>query len=79
MDIFDDLRGDDSSSSGDEFDFEFTGEEIPVGRVIGEDEPVDDGRLFGMTASERAFISAMIFFNVLVLGIGLLLATGRIG
>jgi hypothetical protein len=33
----------------------------------------------GMSARERMFLAIMFFFNVLILGIGLLLATGRLG
>jgi hypothetical protein len=39
-----------------------------------------DSRLFlGMTPVERMFISIFLFMNVTVLGLALLLATGRIG
>jgi hypothetical protein len=37
-----------------------------------------DGRMFGMTAVERMFLSIFLFMNVLVLGLALLLATKRI-
>lgn len=37
------------------------------------------GPFLGMSAQERMFLSIMLFGNVLVLGIGLLLATGRLG
>ncbi len=43
------------------------------------DTPVrDEPRFLGMTAVERMFISIFLFLNVLILGLGLLLATGRI-
>jgi hypothetical protein len=43
------------------------------------DVPVrDEKRFLGMTAIERMFISIFIFLNIVVIGIGLLLATGRI-
>jgi hypothetical protein len=43
------------------------------------DAPVrEERRVFGMTAVERMFISIFIFLNVVVLGVGLLLATERI-
>jgi hypothetical protein len=52
-----------------------------------DDEPANYGteltgekRLFlGMTPIERMFISMFLFMNVAVLGIAILLATGRIG
>jgi len=37
-----------------------------------------DGRFLGMTAVERMFLSIFLFMNVLVLGLAMLLATGRI-
>jgi hypothetical protein len=54
-----------------------------VGQVIGEEDDFadtggsGDGRILGMNAGERAFISVMLFLNVVVLGFGLLMATGR--
>ncbi len=70
--MLDDLR---RSGEDDEFSF-------------GEDEDFDYGtdvregeqKLFlGMTPLERMFISMFLFMNVAVLGIALLLATGRLG
>lgn len=52
-----------------------------------EDEPVDlyevpepprQRRFLGMTAGERAFLSVVVFLNVLILGAAILIATGRI-
>lgn len=37
----------------------------------------DDGKLLGMNAGERAFVSVLLFFSVVLVGVGLLLATGR--
>ena len=82
MDLRDELYDDDDNDFGD-FDSD---DDLPVqlGRVIGEDDDFastgsrGDGRILGMTAAERAFLSAMVFLNVLVLGVGLLMATGRI-
>lgn len=70
--MLDDLR-----RSGEDDDFSF-----------GEDEEFDyasdaretEQKLFlGMTPIERMFISMFLFMNVAVLGIALLLATGRLG
>jgi len=86
-DLFDDLRDlddDPSSGGGDEFDFDLDSDDgMAVGHVIGEEDELggtgsSDMELLGMSAGERAFLSMMLFFNVLVLGIGLLIATGRI-
>jgi hypothetical protein len=38
-----------------------------------------DSLFLGMTPIERMFISIFLFMNVAVLGVALLLATGRIG
>ena len=35
-------------------------------------------KFLGMTAGERAFLSAMVFFIVLVFGVAILAVTGRI-
>jgi hypothetical protein len=75
-----DIRFDDDANF-DESDFEEQAGKgsLPAGIVI-EDEPQaqGDGKFLGMTAGERAFLSVMLFLNVLVLGAGLLIATGRI-
>jgi hypothetical protein len=56
----------------DEFDFD----EDSAGFI---DAPArEPKRILGMTAVERMFISIFLFLNILVVGIGLLLATGRI-
>lgn len=39
----------------------------------------DDPLFLGMTAAQRAVVSGLIFFVVLILGILLLAATGRLG
>lgn len=49
-----------------------------------EDEFSDDTRantepFLGMTPIERMFVSMFLFMNVAVLGIAILLATGRVG
>jgi hypothetical protein len=84
MDL-DDLRNlnDDDRSSGkmsfddiaDDDDFE--------GMAIDEEgnavASASNGPFLGMNARERMFLAIMLFGNVLVLGIGFLLATKRIG
>jgi hypothetical protein len=85
MDDFDDLRNltEDDRSSGrisfDELsaDDEFEGMAIDDGSDF--DSTSSSGPFLGMSARERMFLSIMLFGNVLVLGIGLLLATGRMG
>lgn len=70
---FDDLRRtiDDDEYSGFEDDDEV---------LVTETSDSGRGALFlGMTPVERMFISIFLFMNVAVLGIALLLATGRIG
>ncbi|MFW5691611.1 MAG: hypothetical protein ACOCXZ_03830 [Chloroflexota bacterium] len=70
MSDIDDIRG----LTGEEDDFWNDEDEI-VGTEVSSQK-----RLFlGMTPLERMFISMFLFMNVAVLGIALLLATGRIG
>jgi hypothetical protein len=65
---FDDLRR--STLDDSDFDEDDSPVEVPSSRQ----------ELFlGMTALERMFISMFLFMNVAVLGIALLLATGRMG
>lgn len=72
---FDDLRrlADDEEAAEEELDEDF----FSSTRVI--DESGGDSLFLGMTAVERMFISIFLFMNVAVLGVALLLATGRIG
>lgn len=70
MGNFDDLR---RSTQEDFDDYDFDEEES------ANVAPVAQQRFLGMTALERMFISMFFFMNVAVLGIALLLATGRIG
>lgn len=74
MSNLDDLRRfteDDVEDDEPEIDFDNT-------TVINDSKRGD--RLFlGMTPIERMFIAIFFFMNVAVLGIALLLATGRIG
>ena len=77
----DDDFGLDDNDGGFNFDTGDGQAPVRMGRVIGDDDDFSgtggDGRFLGMTAGERAFISVMLFLNVVVLGIGLLMATGR--
>lgn len=41
-------------------------------------EPPKDPKFLGLTAGERAFLAVVMFFNVLIIGIGLLIVTGRL-
>jgi hypothetical protein len=69
----DDLRGlteeDDDLLTADDDEDAFAAE-------AGEER---DSLFLGMTPIERMFISIFLFMNVAVLGVALLLATGRIG
>lgn len=70
--MLDDLRRageDDDFSFGEDDDYDY-----------GNDVRESEQKLFlGMTPLERMFISMFLFMNVAVLGIALLLATGRLG
>ncbi|MCS6835189.1 MAG: hypothetical protein NZ750_04130 [Anaerolineae bacterium] len=58
-----------------------------AGSIVIEDDE-DDGSaassgrqrrsLFGLSPMERAFLAVMLFLNVLILGAGILIVTGRI-
>jgi hypothetical protein len=65
---FDDLR----RSTEDDFDFDDDDGGVDT-------SPAQPQLFLGMTPLERMFISMFLFMNVAVLGIALLLATGRIG
>jgi hypothetical protein len=43
-----------------------------------EELPAPERHFLGMTAVERMFLSIFFFMNVLVIGVALLLATGRL-
>jgi hypothetical protein len=84
MDL-DDLRNlnDDDSSSG-RMSFDDIGDDDEFeGMAIDEEgnavARTPSGPFLGMNARERMFLSIMLFGNILVLGIGFLLATKRIG
>lgn len=76
-DLRDDLFTNEDTVS--EFDDLFGGDEAS-GQVIGGQSASSSrsGKFLGMTAGERALVSVLLFFAVLILGIALLLATGRI-
>ncbi len=64
----DELRSSTSQPAPDEFDVDaFDFGEIP-----------EERHFLGMSAVERMFLSIFLFMNVVVLGIALLLATGRL-
>lgn len=71
---FDDLRDLRESTGEDEDDY------LPFGEEEESAAVVERSSLFlGMTAIERMFLSIFLFMNVTVIGLALLLATGRIG
>lgn len=74
MSDMDDLR---SLTQDDEFVLD--DEQLPfeLGTEIDQRQRAQ-GRFLGLTAPQRAFLAFMIFLNVLVLGVGLLVATGRL-
>ncbi|GAB4509651.1 MAG: hypothetical protein OHK0046_05020 [Anaerolineae bacterium] len=72
---FDDLRGLTDEDDDDSFSFD----DIPDDNVLPSAEAGRSKRFLGMTALERMLLSIFLFMNVLVLGVALLLATGRIG
>jgi hypothetical protein len=68
------MLGEVEEPAGDDGDFP-----VEMGQAI-DDRPVRarDGKVFGLGAGERAFVSVVIFLIVVIFGIALLLATGRI-
>jgi len=71
--MLDDLR----SSLDDDLGFEDELDE--EADALADDDSGEQSRFLGMTAGERAFLSVMMFLNVLILGVAVLVATGRIG
>jgi hypothetical protein len=75
--MLDDLRRSTSDDDGLYDDLEEGADD-----ELSSDEPSTrrggDGRMWGMTAVERMFLSIFLFMNVFVLGMALLLATKRI-
>lgn len=70
--MLDDLR-----RSAVEADFDFDSEDNEI--VLQEDQETKVTKLFlGMTAVERMFLSIFLFMNVFIIGLALLLATGRL-
>jgi hypothetical protein len=68
--MLDDLRksaGEGSYQDADEFAY-----------PVVEEEAVGERKFLGMTAVERMFLSIFIFLNVVVIGLALLLFTGRL-
>lgn len=72
--MFDDLR-DLRESTREEEENVIPYEEDDFGRQ----EASERALFLGMTAIERMFLSIFLFMNVTVIGLALLLATGRIG
>ncbi|MBC7870456.1 MAG: hypothetical protein H7Y09_06420 [Chitinophagaceae bacterium] len=70
--MLDDLR---RSADEDEQNLFDDDDDVFSGEVIRG----DDVLFLGMTPIERMFISIFLFMNVAVLGLALLLATGRLG
>jgi hypothetical protein len=70
--MLDDLR---KSAAENDFDFE---EDDDAFAVEEDAEHKVDKLFLGMTAVERMFLTIFLFMNVCVLGIALLLATGRL-
>lgn len=64
----DELRSSTSQTSTDDFE----------GDAFSFEEISEERHFLGMTAVERMFLSIFLFMNVCVLGIALLLATGRL-
>ena len=80
-DLRDDLFSNDEETSPD-YDDIFGGDDSR-GTVIGRrgasaSASPSGSKFLGMTAGERALLSVLIFFCVLILGIAILLITGRI-
>ncbi len=76
----DDVRsilGDDDDSDGIVLadDFEFAGSTEIDSDGSARQAPA---KFLGMSAGERAFLSVVLFFNILILGAALLLITGRL-
>ena len=73
----DELRGmlsETEDPASDETDFLEMGQEIEVARA----PRVRDPKIFGLGAAERAFVSVVILLIVVIFGVALLIATGRI-
>lgn len=71
--MLDELRR--STSEDDDFLLEEDDDDSPIGGSA----QVGGSLFLGMTPVERMFLSIFLFMNVTVLGLALLLATGRIG
>ncbi|MEP7294349.1 MAG: hypothetical protein ABI835_21345 [Chloroflexota bacterium] len=65
----DELRSSTSRSNPEDFEAE---------EVFGFEDVGEERHFLGMTAVERMFLSIFLFMNVCVLGVALLLATGRL-
>ena len=72
--MLDDFRRDLNDDEPEEFDFNAVGIDLTEEQVVIRRRR----RFLGMTAAQRAFLSIMLFFNVLIIGLGLLIVTNRI-
>lgn len=63
-----------------EFDLDAVGQELDEeGNIVVEEPGPVTKIISSMTAFQRMVLMAMLFLNVLILGLGLLIATGRLG
>jgi hypothetical protein len=69
--MLDDLRR--SAFEGESDDFEGDDDAFSF-----DDAPRQERQFLGMSAVERMFLSIFFFMNILVIGVALLLATGRL-
>ena len=52
--------------------------QFELGPELNQQQRVANQKFLGMTAAQRAFLALMLFLNVLVIGLGLLIVTGRL-
>jgi len=75
MSDMDDLR----SLTQDDDEFALDDQDMPfeMGQEINPSRPAAQQPFLGLTPQQRAFLAFMLFLNVVVIGIGLLIVTGR--
>lgn len=76
MSDFDDLRN--LTQNDDEFALDDQDLPFELGQEINPSQPATQQPFLGLTPQQRAFLAFMLFLNVLVIGIGLLVVTGRL-
>jgi hypothetical protein len=69
--MLDDLRRSAFENEPEEFD-------VDEDEFLYQDAPRQERHFLGMTAVERMFLAIFFFMNILVIGVALLLATGRL-